>query len=156
MNHLWSFCSSDGEGLFLLLLWFLGVLKMVVRLTCLQQFISLSYFLSYSLCIRPDVVHSFGIKKSIHKINFHASDRNFSFFYFYSNFINWREFMRSYNCSKFIVNLVDIQVKTIWRKHILNCSLKTFNFISIFLFNMSCAPLMSMTVHTSNNCDEWT
>jgi hypothetical protein len=54
------------------------------------------------------------------------------------------------------MDLVDIHVKTVWRKNVFDCSLEVFNFISVLLFDVSCTPLMSVAVHAPNNGNEWT
>ena len=52
--------------------------------------------------------------------------------------------------------LIDIQVKSIERKHFFNSLLEFLDFVSVLLFDVSCAPLMSMAVHASHNRNEGT
>lgn len=112
----------------------------------------LSNFFSNFLWIGPNVIQSLGVQQTIHEIHFHRTNWNPVAGYLVLHSEN--RVMRAAVFCILLVHFIRVKIELIRWQNFFNRLMNLIKLVSILLLNMSSAPLMGMTINTSQNCNK--
>ena len=119
--------------------------QMVKTHAILLKFKRLFHLVSNLLRIGPNVVQSLGVQETVHEIHLHRPNRNL---------VSSNKFLHFRQTLKLLVHFIRVEMVLVRWQNFENSRMNLLKFISIFLLDVSGAPLMGMTIYTSQNCNE--